>query len=273
MKCPQCGEEFATQRGLYTHMGKMHDGEAPRKRQRQPTWPAPPPAWPAVPAPVAGAPLPADGGGSDEEEALTGDEESGHDQDDVLADGGEGDDAPPAVDLEEARQEARRLLLEPAWVEWAEHALQHCEEEYLGDVGALFYDEEQFPNEETFRFNHLRSLHPGASFAEELLLANRRQHLDLDKVPSLAPFVCHLHGQIPTAADWHMPGICQFTSLLVWHMPGICQYPGIGICILQIPMSAYWHMPGICQSAICMHAMLCLPLLTGVAYARNVPQA
>ncbi len=84
--------------------------------------------------------------------------------------------------LAAARKEAERLLVHPEWRQWAEDMLHQCEDGFLTDVAKLFPEEEKYVSRETYRYQRLRSMYPGASFATELLLENAREPLDLSKV-------------------------------------------------------------------------------------------
>ena len=125
--------------------------------------------------------------------------------------------------LRDARAEAQAMLLDPTWTDYAEQLRVHCEEHLLDDVGKLYPSEEQFGSRETYRFTKLYYEHPGASFGPELLKANAKEHLNLDKVGGphaltwghiVVAYASHMR---PVIGDMH--AFCHFS----WsHMRRIC---------------------------------------------------
>ena len=81
-----------------------------------------------------------------------------------------------------ARAEARHMLRDPTWVQYAEDMLAYCEDGLLQDVGQLFPSEEQFVNRDTYRFQKLYHQFPGATFGRELLKPDPEERIDLSKV-------------------------------------------------------------------------------------------
>ena len=81
-----------------------------------------------------------------------------------------------------AREQARALLLQPGWRQWASDMLDWAEENLLDHMEEMFPEAGHFETRETFRFLQLRSMHPGSAFAKELLAAAQEEPLDLAKV-------------------------------------------------------------------------------------------
>ena len=176
MVCPVCTRGFATARALGNHRA--------RSGHNQGGWDCAGEALPPPPPPELPAPR---------------DQEADEDMPPVewaaLEDAWEED-----PNVAEARRMARRMLVQDGWVEWAKQQLEYAEQGALKDVTSLFPTREDFDTEETFRFAprpvppvppqspphrylELKATFPGAQFSTELLKANKKKHLDLDKVP------------------------------------------------------------------------------------------
>ena len=157
-QCRQCGLTFSTARGLSTHTGICHKDdtfpppERARKRRRRSAA-----AMPARPPPEEAemeeeeqeeeAEMPALD--FEEEEELTPPKHRPADPA-AAAPVAEGEDVVAA-----AREEARQMLRDPSWVQYAEEQLAYCEEGLLQDVGQLFPSVEQFETEETYRYKKM----------------------------------------------------------------------------------------------------------------------
>jgi len=188
-KCPCCGREFGTDKGLMIHVGMRHaarwgegavDGAPPKRARREAD--AAPPACPAFDGAVWG-----DGDGD-------GGEDGGADGDwgAELGDAADGA-ADQHAELCRIRAQARQLLTQPSWQQWAEDMLEWAEDGILGHVHEMFPQAAHFETPETFRFLQLRSLHPGSAFAKELLAAAHEEQLDLQKVCCATPHPPHPH--------------------------------------------------------------------------------
>ena len=106
--------------------------------------------------------------------------------------------------LAKIRRQALELLTRPRWRQWAQDMLGWAEENLLSHMEDMFPAAGHFQTPETFRFLQLRSLHPGASFAKELLKAAAEEPLDLAKV--CAAFV--IPSPFVISDVRHMLGIC-----------------------------------------------------------------
>ena len=179
--CQQCGMTFTTARGLSTHVGRSHKQDCcscperslKRLRSSQRAEAMPPPQEEEQAHDVPD--LEMDSDAEEEEELLT------------------PDHAPAAEDVvAAARAEARQMLRDPTWVQYAEEQLAYCEEGPLQDVGQLFPSMEQFQTEETYSFKKLYHEFPGASFGHELLRPDPKDRIDLSKGH---PGACALYGE------------------------------------------------------------------------------
>ena len=171
--CQQCPLTFPTARGLSTHMGMCHKPssvscpERSHKRLRSGAAAMPPPEEEEE-ADVPQLEYDSDAEGGEEEELLTPEHAPA---------------APVAEDVvAAARAEARQMLRDPTWVQYAEQQLAYCEEGPLQDVGQLFPSMEQFETEETYSYKKLYHEFPGASFGHELLRPDPKDRIDLSKV-------------------------------------------------------------------------------------------
>ena len=182
--CQQCGMTFTTARGLSTHMGMAHKQDTCSCPERSHKRPRRSRSAAAMPPP------------EEEEEGQVPDLEWDSD-----AEGGEEevltpDHAPAAPVAEDvvaaARAEARQMLRDPTWVQYAEEQLAYCEEGLLQDVGQLFPSVEQFETEETYSYKKLYHEFPGASFGHELHRPDPKDRIDLSRVH---PGACALYGE------------------------------------------------------------------------------
>ena len=110
--------------------------------------------------------------------------------------------------LAKIRLQALHLLTQPRWRQWAQDMLGWAEENLLSHMEDMFPEAGHFVTPETFRFLQLRSLHPGAAFAKELLKAAHDEPLDLAKVWAHSIPICDADAGTCLAYAWHMPGIC-----------------------------------------------------------------
>ncbi len=167
---------FPTARGLSTHTGMAHkrDTLAPperaSKRRRRSAAAVPP---------------------EEEEEAALPDLEFEEDEEQLTPDHAPADPEEQDV-VAAARAEARQMLRDPTWVQYAEEQLAYCEDGLLQDVGQLFPSVEQYETEETYRYKKMYHEFPGASFGHELLQPEPKDRIDLSKVRRGA---CALYGE------------------------------------------------------------------------------
>ena len=132
--------------------------------------------------------------------------------------------------LAQIRLQARHLLEQPGWRKWASEMLDWAEENLLNHMEDMFPEAGHFETRETFRFLQLRSMHPGASFAKELLAAAQEEPLDLAKVCAAFPICDLIYAR-------HMPGICQAYAwngmhygVYTWHFTGLLCPPPWQFC-------------------------------------------
>jgi len=169
VRCQFCGRTYRNA-GLAIHISKAHPTASPGQqdgpRAKRPRVVAEQPP----PCPQFDLEDEEDGGGHGADEDGWGDTEPEEEMDET------------AAQLASIRKQARDLLTKPAWRRWAVEVLEWAEDGLLSHLEDMFPEAGHFQSRETFRFLQLRSLHPGSSFAKELLAAAQEEDLDLAKV-------------------------------------------------------------------------------------------